>query len=265
MKRRHFFGGAAAMGAASLFPGESWGKGSKSNETRQIIELIKYRLHTGARNRLVEEFYKNAAIPALNRMGVDRVGVFKVRYGQNEPSLYVLIPHNSAEDLMNYQSKLMDDAEFRSAAKEYLEVSMDNAAYVRKDSWVYKAFKYMPKVEAREDLIGEDHVLELRIYEAHSYLAGQLKIEMFNEGGEIEIFRKTGLTPVFFGEAMIGAGIPNLTYMLTFKDMNERDANWKKFVDHPDWKKLAADEYYKPGAPSNITDIVLRALPFSQI
>ena len=41
-------------------------------------------------------------------------------------------------------------------------------------------------------------------------------------------FYETGLHPVFFGETIIGEKLPQLTYMLTFKDMEERDANWKK-------------------------------------
>ena len=59
----------------------------------------------------------------------------------------------------------------------------------------------------------KSRILELRIYESHSTKAGQKKIEMFNEGGEIAIFRKTGLRPVFFGETLIGPLMPNLTYM----------------------------------------------------
>ena len=39
---------------------------------------------------------------------------------------------------------------------------------------------------------------------------------MFNSA-EIAIFRRTGLRPVFFGETMVGAGMPSLTYMLTLR------------------------------------------------
>jgi hypothetical protein len=49
---------------------------------------------------------------------------------------------------------------------------------------------------------------------------------------------------VFFGQMMIGKNVPNLTYMITFDDMKAHDDNWKKFIDHPDWKKLSADPKY---------------------
>jgi hypothetical protein len=67
---------------------------------------------------------------------------------------------------------------------------------------------------------------------------------MFNAGGEIEIFNQTGLTPVFFGEALVGTRLPNLTYMLTFDNMEARDRNWKQFGSHPDWVKLKDQPEY---------------------
>ena len=41
------------------------------------------------------------------------------------------------------------------------------------------------------------------------------KIRMFDEG-EIAIFRKVGMIPVFFGEALAGRNLPQLTYMLAY-------------------------------------------------
>jgi hypothetical protein len=87
---------------------------------------------------------------------------------------------------------------------------------------------------------------------------------MFNEGGEIAIFRKTGLNPVFFGETIIGPQQPNLTYMLAFEDMADRDKRWQVFRDDPDWRKLSQDPAYKDTV-SNITDIILRPTGYSQI
>jgi hypothetical protein len=47
-------------------------------------------------------------------------------------------------------------------------------------------------------------------------------------------FFKTNLHPVFFGEMIIGPHRPRLTYMLNFKDMEEHDARWETFVEHPE-------------------------------
>ena len=88
---------------------------------------------------------------------------------------------------------------------------------------------------------------------------------MFNNG-EIAIFRKTGLAPVFFGTTMIGQHQPSLTYMLCYDDLATRERNWKTFVNSPEWTKLKAT----PGLSdaeivSNISNILLSPLPFSPI
>ena len=43
-------------------------------------------------------------------------------------------------------------------------------------------------------------MFELRTYESHSLRARRLKLQMFGDLGELAIFRRTGLRPVFFGE-----------------------------------------------------------------
>jgi hypothetical protein len=106
-------------------------------------------------------------------------------------------------------------------------------------------------------------IFELRRYESHNIKAGKLKVEMFDEG-EIDVFRKTGLTPVFFGETLVGDLMPNLLYMLTFENMAERDAAWDRFRVHPDWKRMAAMERYKDTV-SNISDTILQPASFSQV
>ena len=56
---------------------------------------------------------------------------------------------------------------------------------------------------------------------------------MFN-GGEIATFRRTGLQPVFFAKTLVGAKLPNLTYLLVFDDLAARNKNWATFVADPE-------------------------------
>ena len=97
-------------------------------------------------------------------------------------------------------------------------------------------------------------------------MTGQKKIEMFNDAGEIAIFRRVGLHPVFFGEAVIGSKMPNLTYMLSFENAQQMQENWQKFGKDPGWERLKAmDEYADKKILSNITNLVLKPAPCSQI
>ena len=58
--------------------------------------------------------------------------------------------------------------------------------------------------------------------------------------------------------------MPCLTYMLTFKDMTERDKDWADFIADPDWKKLSADPQYA-NSVSNIIRIFLLPADYSQV
>src|SRR5438445_645577 len=78
----------------------------------------------------------------------------------------------------------------------------------------------------------QPRIMELRTYESHSKKANMKKIEMFNTG-EIAIFRRAGLSPVFFGETMIGSRMPNLTYMIAFENMAAHDKAWAAFSTDP--------------------------------
>lgn len=66
---------------------------------------------------------------------------------------------------------------------------------------------------------------------------------MFNDE-ELDLFYEVGLHPVFFGEQIIGAQRPSLTYMIQFEDMKEHDANWRKFIDSEKWKVISSKEKY---------------------
>jgi hypothetical protein len=167
--------------------------------------------------------------------------------------------HKSLDTVVNSASMLMADDEFRN--DDFIKTSLSEPGYVRLESSLMLAFKDLPELVVPEK---KPRIFELRIYESHSIKAAKKKIEMFNEGGEIKIFQKTGLRPVFFGETLIGPKMPNLTYMLVFNNLADRDAKWKVFGSDPEWKKLRSDPQYKDTV-SNITDIILRPTSYSQI
>ena len=261
MKRRNFL---AALGPLAMAPIALKANISESStDHRQYLEWIHYTL-PGRRNKQVEEYFETAAIPALNRLGIKNIGVFSVLYGPNAPSLYVLIPHDSATSVMNYQEKLLDDGEYSKAAKTYQESSISLPAFKHFERGLMRAFTGIPRVESPKKVLGNKRIFEMRIYQSHNYLKGQKKIDMFNAGGELQIFRETGLRPVFFGETLFGQLMPNLTYMLAFKDMADRDRNWETFRADERWAVLRKLEEYKDTV-SNITDFILRPARCSQI
>jgi len=235
----------------------SIGKSEKAK--REYFELRQYHLLNRAKTRVVGDFLREVGIPAMNRIGIKPVGVFNAMYGSSSATLYVLLVHKSLESVVQASARLLKDDEYRKAS--FVNAALSEPAYVRIESSLMVAFKDMSKLEVPEK---KPRIFELRTYESHSAKAAKKKIEMFNEGGEIAIFKKTGLQPVFFGETIIGPKLPNLTYMLVFDDMATRDKRWGIFGGDPDWKKLRANPAYKDTV-SNITDIILRPTRYSQI
>ena len=207
---------------------------------------------------------RDALIPAYRRLGVGPTGVFTIQYGQTQPSLYVLTAHESIDSVLTAPEKLADDSTFLTDGADFINAPLGDPAYVRMERRLMKAFKDMPTLEAPTDLLGQGRIFEYRTYESHSYVTGQTKIDMFNEGGEIAIFRKVGLRPVFFGETIFGPEMPNLVYMLVFENMEERNAAWGRFVSDPDWVALRDQPIYKD-ILSNISDIILRPTSYSEV
>ena len=259
MDRRSFL--AAGLATVTAGPVLAGLGGSQSSTSRQFFELRQYHLRSGSNKGRVGRFLNDVGIPAMNRVGIKPVGVFEAMYGPNKPTLYVLMVHPSLESVSTASTRLMDDETFRKDGAEFLNAPLSDPSYIRYESSLMAAFTHMPQIEVPE---AKKRIFEMRIYESHSVKASKKKIEMFNEGGEIALFKKTGLTPVLFGETIVGPQQPNLTYMLVFEDMADRNARWQTFVNHPEWRQMSSNPAYKDTV-SNITDIILRPTGYSQV
>ena len=180
----------------------------------------------------------------------------------------MLIVHKSLDAFGSMPGQLDADAEYQKAAAPYLNVEAAAPAFVRMDASLLRPFESMPKLElpfGGGDNARRPRIFELRTYESHSEKAARKKIEMFNSG-EIAIFRRAGMSPVFFGETLIGANMPNLTYMLVYEDMAAHDKQWSAFAADPEWKKLSTTPgYTDPEIVSNISNTYLRPTAYSQV
>ena len=261
MKRREFVAASCFAGMASLSTLAQAEDSGGSENDKEYYELRLHRLDSKSKKDRLNGFLGDAAIPALNRIGVTPVGVFSPMEGDNQ-NVYVLLPHKSIESAVAATHRLLADAEYLKAGGPFLDAPLSDPAYMRIESSLLLAFDQMPKLQVPTK--SQSRIFQLRTYESHSVKVGQKKIEMFNGGGELAIFRRVGLHPVFFGETLIGSRVPNLTYMLGFDDLETSEQNWGKFRRDPQWKQLRANPIYKDTV-SNITNILLRPVSCSQI
>lgn len=261
--RRRFLAASSGLGLGAIAARAADGdEPEAAKDARDVYELRRYHLGDPKQKEGLDAFLRDAAIPAWNRQGIEPVGVFAA---EKEPSpVYVLLRHRSPESVLNSTARLLADPEFRSKGAALLDAPAEAPAFQRMESTLLLAFRGMPTLETPVKSPGR--VLQLRIYESPSVKTGQKKIEMFNDAGEIGIFRRVGLRPVFFGEAIVGDKMPNLTYMLAFGSREELDANWKKFGSDPEWQELRKKvEYADKAILSGITNLILRPAEYSQI
>ena len=266
MNRREFIA-VSAMAGLTLAGSSSLKAADPA--AKQILELRLYTFKNLDQQKAYDEFLAKVEIPTLNGLGIKPVGVFKMLKADNDkllkedsPSLYVLLPYPSAELLLSLPQKLAADEQYQKAGESVIKSATKTPAFQRYESQLLLAFDQCPNVETPTTAPGR--LMQLRIYESHNPDRAKMKIHMFNEGGEIALFRKTGLNPVFFGQSIAGTKLPNLTYMVAFDNKAAQDKAWATFGAHPDWKKMSSDPIYKDTV-SNITNLVLRPAESSQI
>ena len=196
------------------------------------------------------------------------MGVFEVVAGVPSPSIFVLTPSASLEHVGGVEAGLEKDAEFMKAAEAFLDSPATDPVYLRQELSLLGAFPNVPRIEVpAATATNGPRLFELRTYESHNERAHRMKVRMFTEMGEVDIFRRVGLTPVFFARTLIGPRMPNLVYMLVHEDMAARDKSWRAFGGDPEWKKLRSTPGFSDAEiVSNITSVFLRPrVPYSQI
>lgn len=234
--------------------------GAFAQAKKEFYELRTYELKFGTPRSNIENYFKNALFPALNKHGVKNIGAFG-ELGLSDPAkIYILIPYASIEEFAAVNSKIKTDEDFLKATQEYNALPPEKAPYARYTSSLMNAFDGIPQLVKPT---ADQKLFELRTYESYSEDAARRKRKMFNDE-ELKIFRDTKLNSVFFGEVISGEHQPCLTYMLAFRNMEERDANWKVFGSNPDWKRISSAAEYA-NSVSHIIRVFLVPLSYTQL
>jgi NIPSNAP len=270
MHRRKFLSSSLAASALSLTSAADVSAQSGSTVAKpapEFYDLRRYQLASGPGVKLTDNYFSNALIPALNRIGIGPVGAFSVYFGPETPAYYLLMPSSKLETLVTADLKVAKDDVFVKAAAPFWDAPASSPPYIRIESSLLRAFEGYPKVTPPASAATKGkRIYHLRQYESPTNMDHVRKVEMFHNG-EFDIFAKAGATGVFYADTLIGPRLPNLTYMLSFPDMAALEAGWEKFSADPDWKKLSADPRFKldPPTVSNVTSLILHPLSCSQV
>ncbi len=264
MQRRQFL--ATSLASAAFAVAGDITAQAPAAHSREFYQLRRYSLQSGPQTKLTENYFADALIPALTRMGMGPVGAFQLVMGPETPTFYLLIPGFSVVALAELDLRLAQDAAFLKAAEPFWNAPATAPAFLRVETSLLLAFQGWPRLTLPDTSSAKSkRIFQLRTYESPSNRDHVRKIEMFHHG-EFEIFTNAGFHPVFFGDTLIGPRMPSLTYMLSFANMEELNANWDAFGSAPAWKKLTAEPRYSfEEIVSNITNLILSPLAASQI
>jgi hypothetical protein len=214
---------------------------------KYYYEIKIYHLKTQAQEDRLDKYLQNAYLPAMHKMGIKDVGVFKPVEGDTlGKRVYVLTPFRTWDQLENVGQKLLADQQYVTNGKDYIDAPFDDAPYTRLETIVLRAFPKMTE-PAVPNLSGNktDRVYELRSYESSSEQFNINKVKMFNDGNEVALFKRLGFNAVFYAEVIAGCHMPNLMYMTTFNNKQDRDKHWDTFSNDPEWKTLVAKPEYQ--------------------
>jgi hypothetical protein len=226
------------------------------NSSQQYYQLKVYTFDNDKQMATTDAYLEDAFMPALKKLDVGPIGVFKPRPTDSvtPKKTYVLIPYNSLVQFGLLEDAIMANEAHQQNGKAYLSAAHDNAPYQRIESMLMKAFIEMPKMNpSKLDGPRKDRIYELRSYEASTEMLYKKKVDMFNAGGEVQLFDELGFNAVFYAEVVSGAQMPNLMYMTTHANQETRDANWKNFVDSEVWSKLKVMPKYQNTVSRNDT------------
>lgn len=258
MNRRNFSTGAcgAALTAAA----------HAAPRRKAVLEVCHFKLRNtfDGQTQRTSGFLEKSWMPAVKRAGAGVVGAFGNLIAPDSPFLMTLASFPSLAALEEAWTRMDSDKAYQKDLEAY--AALPGLGYMRMERSLLRGFDSMPDIEVpptegRKSV----RIFELRVYESNNPVTLKRKMKMFDDG-EIDIFRRVGMVPVFFGETITGRNMPNLAYMVGFDDLAGREKCWGAFGQDPEWKKMRVlPGLTDPEVVSNISNSILRALPFSEI
>jgi hypothetical protein len=259
MKRRHMLSAVTASAFIDL-------SATAAESPNHFLEIRQWRLHntTEEQPKRLAEYLERGFGPALERAGAKLAGSFTNFIGADGPYYLTVAEFRSWAAMGDSLNAIRTDEAHR---RELQNLSGGQGLpFVRVESSLLRCFDAMPTVLVDSSAPpASPRIFELRTYESQTFATLPRKIDMFNHG-EMQIFQRLGMRPVFFGETVVGPRQPNLMYMLSYNDWDARDRLWKEFSSDPEWKKLSGPPDMKdPQIVSNISNVILKPMAFSKL
>lgn len=265
INRRSFLvestGGVVMASAAALGMGPK-GQGAELPTPPYLMDCVTFRLQSGTQIGGTLGWLEKRALPLWQKHRFGPVGVFTVDVGPSLPAILFLRTYPSLAGREAVWKELTADPAWAEAVAE---LEKEGPAFYREDSTLLVSTPFSPPLKPATAGDPTRKVFEFRIYESPTWKQLGYLHDRF-AGGEIEIFHRSGIHPVFYADTLIGPNQPNMAYLTPFESPAQREKAWMEFRDNPDWQKLR-DESIRRGGEivRNITNMILTPTSFSMM
>jgi len=250
-----------SVGFATLLSGLRARALEQSGRKTRLYRLENLYLRQGEQGNRINQFL-SSQMPLLTKH-IPALGVFTELIGPHIPTTVVLSGFSSFDEMEAADDRIQKDSGYRSALEQ-----MESGAeppYDYADRVLLRATDFSPEIVPLKEKPKTPRIFELRTY--HSPTERQLRLvhERF-AGAEIAIFHRSGVHPIFYSDTLIGPHMPNLTYMMPFASLADREKAWDAFGADPEWVKVRAESVARGGQIVDQTNFrILRPAAFSPI
>ena len=116
---------------------------------KEYYQLTIYRFSKQQQEAILDNYFQEALLPALHRLGIKNIGVFKnINNDTSEQKeAYVIIPATSLEKLYALKEKLSTDKAYLQTGNAYINAPASAAPYDRLETILLKSFKLAPTLK----------------------------------------------------------------------------------------------------------------------
>jgi hypothetical protein len=258
MDRRFFLGSVA--GAGMLAQAGAPAAAQEAGRTRLYrVDYFYYR--QGNQATRINQFLSSQM--ALMTKHVRALGVFTAVFTPRVQTTMVLSGFAGMEEMTAAAREIEADAGYRKAFEEFEGGS--EPPFDTSQRLLWQATDFSPEIVPLPEKPKSPRYFELRVY--HSPTLRQLRMlhERFS-GAEVKIFHRSGVNPLLYADTIVGPDLPNLTYLIPFATLADREKAWDAFGADPEWIKVRAESVARGGQIVDNNNISLwRAAAFSPI
>ncbi|MBZ5582218.1 MAG: NIPSNAP family protein [Acidobacteriia bacterium] len=259
MERRDFVQFLAGAGTVAQMGAPAAAQPSAQKTRLYRLDYFYYR--QGDQAGRINQFL-TSQMPLLTKH-IRTVGVFTAVMAPHTNTTLVLTGYTGFEQMDAASRAIEEDPGLQKALEEFERGP--EPPYDSQQRVLLEATGFSPEVVPLPEKPKAPRYFELRVYHAPTVRQLRLVHERF-AGPEIRIFHRSGVHPILYADTIIGPDQPNLTYLIPFATLADREKAWDAFGADPEWTKVRADSIARGGQIVNYNNISLwRATAYSPV